>query len=267
VRACYRGSVGASLGVTATTALHRALGTWRDRVDVYVTPSQFLSSKFIAAGFSPHRIVVKPNFVHPDPGAGRGEGGFVLFVGRLSPEKGVGTLLRAWSMVGTAIQLRIVGDGPLARDVVKASRSVRIEWLGRKPSDEVLELMGQARFVVIPSEWYENFPLVLVEAWSKATPIIASNVGATADLVTDRVTGFHFRAGDAEDLARVVRSACAEGRDGSAMRRRVREHYESHYSGEANYRMLTRIYTKALTDRARENRALEAFGRPSETRR
>src|SRR5262245_23237760 len=200
LHACYRDSVSATLVVSAATSLHRTLGTWSDRVDVFVALSEYSRSIFVGAGLSPARIVVKPNPVHPDPGIGTGDGSFALFVGRLSPEKGIKTLLAAWERVGSKIPLKVVGDGPLANMVAQASLQGRVEWLGRRSPVEVYELMGRARCIVVPSEWHEPFGRVVVEALAKGTPIVVSDIGAPRDLVADGVTGFHFRSGDPLDL-------------------------------------------------------------------
>lgn len=254
VRSCYRGGVAPSLAVTAVTAIHRSIGTWRERIDLYIAPSEFTRAQFVAAGFPPEKVLVKPNFVHPDPGVGPGDGGFALFAGRLSFEKGLGTLLDAWQQLDD-IPLRIVGDGPLRPDVVAAASSRRqIEWLGRRSEADVCELMGRARCVVVPSECYETFGRVAAEALAKGTPVVVSDAGAPANLVIDGDTGFHFRSRDAVDLARAVRAAFAEDLDVAGMRSRARRAYESKYSGAVNYEMLMAIYERAVSSRSRGGR-------------
>src|SRR5262249_39355200 len=131
--ACYRSNRAASAVVTAMVAGHRLLGTWTRAVDLYITPSEFARRKYIEGGFLPDAIAVKPNFLDPDPGQGQGQGGQAVFVGRLSEEKGVRTLLDAWRRLAAPLRLRVVGDGPLAGLVQEAScQDSRIEWLGRR---------------------------------------------------------------------------------------------------------------------------------------
>jgi len=250
LHACYRDSIGASLAVSAVASFHRALGTWRDRIDVYVALSEFARSLFVAAGISPAKIAIKPNPVFPDPGVGSGDGGFALFAGRLSPEKGIGTLLAAWKLLGPQIPLKIVGDGPLREQVAEASKAAGVEWLGRRSLSEVYELMGRARCVVVPSEWHEPFGRVVVEAFAKGTPVVASDAGALAELVSDGLTGFHFRAGDPADLARAVRCAFTRDTAVAAMRLQARKEYEARYTGTANCDLLTEIYSRAIAARA-----------------
>jgi glycosyltransferase involved in cell wall biosynthesis len=250
VRGCYRRSVAASLAVATVTTLHRATGTWTNCIDVYVAPSEFVRSKFIEAGFPASKIVVKPNFVHPDPGVGLGEGGFALFAGRLSAEKGVHTLLDAWRQLGKDVPLRIVGDGPLADEVRAAARHSHIEWLGRRPTAEVYELMGKARCVVVPSEWYETFGRVVVEALAKGTPAVVSDAGVPRELVRDGLNGFHFRSRDPLDLSRAIRSMFDPALDVAAMRARARREYEDKYTCAANYETLMSIYERAIRAKA-----------------
>jgi glycosyltransferase involved in cell wall biosynthesis len=162
-----------------------------------------------------------------------------MFVGRLSSEKGVGTLLEAWERLGGRIPLKVVGDGPLASRMIEASRKpLGIEWLGRRPLEEVYARMGEARVLIFPSEWYETFGRVAVESFAKATPAIAANIGAIAELVDHGRTGFHFRSGDPEDLAAQVERALHSASELAVMRREARAEFESKYTAEENYRRL-----------------------------
>jgi len=254
LHACYRDSRAATAPVAAMLTAHRAMGTWRDAVDVYVSLSEFARGKFVEGGLPKDRIVVKPNFVHPDPGPGMGRGGFALFVGRLSPEKGVDTLLDAWDRLKVRLPLKIVGDGPLADRVEGAAAASprRIEWLGRRPVGEVYELMGEASVLVFPSEWYETFGRVAAEAFAKGTPVIAAEIGAISELVEHGRTGLRFRPGDAEDLARKVQWAVNHPTELARMRLEARGEYERRYGAEANYHRLMEIYEMAAEkERAR----------------
>src|SRR5262249_2273262 len=211
VHKCYRGSGAASAATAAMLATHRALGTWRTAVDVYIALSGFSRDKLITGGVPDHRIVVKPNFVFPDPGPGKGTGDYALFVGRLSAEKGVETLLQAWEGLTGRVTLKIVGDGPMKELVQEAaSRDSRIQWLGSQPSESVYALMGEALFLVLPSRCYENFPRVVVEAFAKGTPVLASKLGAMAEIIDDGRTGLHFEPGDPIDLVAKIGQLLAD---------------------------------------------------------
>lgn len=246
VYGCYRQSRAASAVVAGMLTLHRLLGTWT-LVDRFIALTDFARQKFIQAGFPPEKLAVKPNFVHPDPGPGEGRGGYALFVGRLSPEKGIRTLLRAWERLGGKVPLKIVGDGPLAGDVRQAVRQMPgVEWLGRKTPDEVYTLMGNAAFLVFPSEWYETFGRVAIEAFAKGTPVLAADIGAVAEVTDHGRTGLHFRPGDLEDLAAKVEWLLAHPTELARMRREARAEYEAKYTAERNYQLLMEIYGQAL---------------------
>jgi glycosyltransferase involved in cell wall biosynthesis len=226
--------------------LHRALGTW-NLVDRFIALTEFARQKFIEGGFPPEKISVKPNFVHPDPGPGEGGGGYALFVGRLSPEKGLGTLLMAWERLGGKVPLKIVGDGPLAPEVQEAQKRIPgVEWLGRKAPEEVYALMGEAAFLVFPSEWYETFGRVAIEAFAKGTPVLAAHIGAVGEVTEDGRTGLHFRPGDPEDLAAKVEWFLAHPNELARMRKEARAEYEAKYTAEENYRQLMAIYQTVL---------------------
>jgi len=191
--------------------------------------------------------VVKPNFVAPDPGRGQGGGGYALFVGRLAPEKGTGTMLAAWGRLGTRFPLKIVGDGPLKDQVVRvAARRSDVEWLGHRPVADVHALMRKADMLVFPSQWYETFGRVAAEAFAAGTPVIAADIGAVAELVEHGRTGLKFRPGDPEDLATRVGWALSHPAELRRMREEARAEFEAKYTAERNYLALMEIYEAAL---------------------
>ncbi|MBW4575773.1 MAG: glycosyltransferase [Aphanothece sp. CMT-3BRIN-NPC111] len=243
VHNCYRQSRVASAGVATMLTVHRTLRTWSQMVDVYIALTEFARQKFIQGGIPAEKIVVKPNFIHPDPGSGTGGGGYALYVGRLSVEKGIDTLLAAWERLQGKIPLKIVGEGPLANQVVEATaRSPQIEWLGRRPMAEVYDLIGEAKVLVFPSKWYETFGRVAVEAFAKGTPVIAANIGAIAELIENDRTGIHFQPGDPDDLAAKVEWVLSHPDALAQMRREVRAEFEARYTADENYRRLMEIY-------------------------
>jgi glycosyltransferase involved in cell wall biosynthesis len=262
VHGCYRQDRSASAVVAALAAGHRAVGTWTRAVDLYFTPSEFARRKLVEGGLPADRIAVKPNFVHPDPGPGDGRGGYAVFVGRLSPEKGLDTLLAAWPRLRAPLPLKVVGDGPLA-DLVRSGcrRDPRLEWLGRRSPDEVLALVGAAACLVMPSTWYETFGRTVVEAFARGTPVVAARIGALTELVDEGRTGLLFAPGDAPDLAAQVERLLADPVRLERMRRAARLEYECKYTAETNYGMLLGIYEQALARKVRrapKSRAREA---------
>lgn len=245
---CYRRSAAQSLLVAGTMALHRAAGTWDDSVDAYIALTEFAKAKFVAGGLPADKIVVKPNFIHPDPGVRASPGDYAISVGRLSGEKGLMTMLRAWRGLAD-IPLKILGDGPLRADMqsfIAREGLHGVESMGFRPREEALQLLKGARFLVFPSECYESFPMTILEAFACGVPVVASRRGSTGEIVRDGETGLLFTAGDASDLQRAARQAWRNPdtlRDSTA---RARHAYESRYSAAANYPALMRVYETAL---------------------
>jgi glycosyltransferase involved in cell wall biosynthesis len=247
---CYRGSRPGSAAVAAMLAFHRLKGTWRREVDVYIALSEFGRKKFIEGGLPPEKLIVKPNFSDPDPGLGSEKENFTVFVGRLSAEKGIGTLLEAWPRVfaHTGTRLKIIGDGPMRASAEAASKgNAGIEYLGRLESQqEVYAAMGAAQALVFPSIWYEGQPRTIVEALAKGTPILASRLGSMPEMVADGRTGLLFEPGNPDDLARQAQVLLTGQADRQRMRQAARLEFESHYTAEQNYPLLMRCYQTAL---------------------
>ena len=246
-RGCYRGSRSATAVAAGMLSIHLAIGSFHNGVDAYVALSRFARDKCIEGGLPAERVVVKPNFVSPDPGVGRGDGGYAVFVGRLEPEKGVETLIDAWRRHMRGVRLKIVGHGPLAGEVQRAVAECEdIEWLGRLPQKEVHEAIGRASFLVIPSQWYEGFPKTLLEAYAKGTPALASRIGSLAELVDHGKTGLHFEPGDADDLAAKAKQMLSDPLGLLCMRANARREFETKYTASRNYEMLREVYEQAL---------------------
>lgn len=246
IHRCYRNSSAASAGVMTMLSVHRALKTWTETVDLYIALTEFARQKFISGGLPAEKIVIKPNFVDPDPGIGEGKGGYALYVGRLSTEKGLDTLLAAWEQLDVPLPLKIVGDGPLADEVIAATqKQPHIEWLGRKSMAEVHSLMGEAMFLVFPSKWYETFGRVAIESFAKGTPVVAANIGAIAELVTSGRTGLHFQPSNPKDLAAKVGWLLAHPAELVQMRHEARAEFLAKYTAEQNYQRFIEIYNLA----------------------
>lgn len=248
VHGCYRGSRPASAMVAATVSFHSLLGTWSQAVDVFIAYSRFAMDKFIQGGLPAEKLAFKTNFLHPAPQTGAGIGGYGLFVGRLSVEKGLGVMLDAWRQLGGKIPLKILGDGPMAGLVTEAVKEMpEIEWLGRIPLEEVYEVVGNAAFLVFPSEWYETFGRVAIEAFAKGTPVVASKIGAITELVAHERTGLHFRPSDPRDLADKINWLLAHPQALSRMRLEARAEFEAKYTAADNYKRLMEIYESAIS--------------------
>ena len=246
VHACYKGSTAATATVAAMLSIHHALGTWEKLVDVYIAPCDFVRRKLIEGGVPPLKIEIKPHFVDDDGCVGDGKGGYALFAGRLSPEKGVDTLLASWEELDNIIPLIIAGDGSSAALLSDAQAKIQnLKCLGWVPHESVRDLMRGAAFLIVPSKWYEAFGLVIIEAFSVGTPVIVSAFGAIQELVCDAITGWHFQPGDARDLVAKVKWAVSHPEYLREMRVRARAEFEAKYTPERNYELLMRIYQRA----------------------
>jgi len=187
--------------------------------------------------------------VEIDPGRATRARGYALYAGRLSPEKGLDTLLRAWERLGVRCPLHIIGDGPeraALEDQVRQRYILNVTFRGSLSRTDTIAAMKEARFLVVPSQWYEGFPMVIAEAMACGTPVVCSRLGAMEEIVADHRTGLHFTAGDAEDLAQKAVWAWTHPVETSEMGRAARLEYERNYTAEGNYISLMEIYERVL---------------------
>lgn len=244
---CYRDSRPMSATVSAMQLFSRLRGTWHSDIDMFIAINRVVRDKYVQGGFPEEAIAVKPHFVDPDPGPGEHRGNFAVYVGRLSPEKGVTSLLQAWESAPGQMPLKIIGDGKLAGDVATAAeRNPLIEWLGSQPLDRVVEIIGDAAFLVFPSIWQEPFGRTIIEAYARGTPVVASALGASLELVVPGKTGLHFEAGNPHDLARSVSEVARDPQRLEAMGREARSVFKAEYTADRNYRELLQIYQTAM---------------------
>ncbi|HEX5538638.1 MAG TPA: glycosyltransferase, partial [Methylophilaceae bacterium] len=242
VRRCYRGSLAQSAVVVGMQGLHRMLGTYQNRVTRYIALNQFCSDKFVEAGLPSARMAIKPNFIDlPAPVHSQARSG-ALFVGRLSAEKGIATLARAIALYPAA-KLGVIGTGPQQAELEGAAA---IHLHGWQEPQAIYERMAQAAYLVMPSVWYENFPRTLVEAFACGLPVIASRLGAMAELVRNGETGLLFEPGDAADLAAKMQWADANPEAMQRMGQAARAEYEARYTSETNFNQLMAIYADAI---------------------
>jgi glycosyltransferase involved in cell wall biosynthesis len=238
---CYRGSMAGSAAIAGMIATHRAIGTWRNKVSRFIALNGFARDRFIDAGLPPDRISVKPNFVDVPAWAETPRSG-ALFVGRLSVEKGVDVLLKAWRSLD--IPITIIGDGP-ERERLERQAPRTVSFLGKRTEAEVQAAMASAELLIVPSIWFENFPMTVVEAMAQGTPVLASRLGAMIEIVEQGVTGWHFAAADPQDLATQVRDLFARPDRLRTLGRTARRFYETELSASVNLSMLERIYDQA----------------------
>lgn len=249
VHSCYRDNLAGSAVATAGMVAHWSIGTWRRSVDRFIALTKFASHKMIDGGVPGDKIAVKPNFVDPDPGAGFGHGGYFLYAGRLTEEKGLRVLLECWREGRDLPLLKIAGTGPLESEVRQAAAALHnLEWVGRRSSEEVLQLMRDAYALLCPSQWYEGMPRVVIESLAVGTPVVASSIGSYPEMIVDGQSGALFPPGDAQALHIRLRELLDSG-SLTAMRTQARQCFKSSYTGEKNFTLLLNVYRSVLLAR------------------
>lgn len=249
IHACYHNSRPQTAVIAAMLTIHRWRKTWNEKITTYIALSNFSKKLFVQGGIPKERIVVKPNFIIPDPGYTENRERFVLYVGRLSAEKGLRTLLKAWTQL-KKVPLKIVGDGPEMKTIQEFTKELEInniEFLGEIPHVQVMALMKRASFLVFPSETFESFGMTIAEAFACGTPVIASKLGSIEEIVEDGRNGLHFNPGDFQDLKSKISWAWNHSDEMLDMRRDARKTYEEYYSAEVNYKSLMSIYNNAIS--------------------
>jgi len=240
----YKNSIPGSFLLARMVEYHKAKGTWKTNVDMFIALTEFARDKFIESGIPADKIVVKPNFVEqaPEEKHLNNPRHGALFVGRVSPEKGVSTLLRAWDNVD--YPLTVAGGG--ATDNMIESASSNVKFLGNVNPDKIPELMQQASFLVMPSEWYEGFPMVLVEAYFNKLPVIASDIGSLSELILDGVTGYKFPPGDSAALRTAVNKMIDDPESTLAMSDKAARRAHDLYSASKNHEIIMGVYNKLI---------------------
>lgn len=245
---CYRNSQLGSLVVAHMVAQHRTLGTWNTKVNRFIALTEFAKSKFVQAGFPEYKICVKPNFVAGSQStessghAGR-DTRQALYVGRLSPEKGIATLAEAWGGLAEDYVLKVAGSGELSNRFVGLDK---VELLGFQDSQAITGLMRRAGFLILPSEWYEGFPMVLLEAFANGLPVIASRIGSLAEVVQEGETGLLFEPGNSKELAQKARWLFEHPAEQVRMGLNAKRAYNEKYTAEINYTQLAAIYADVI---------------------
>lgn len=203
---CVRGSLGASMLVMLESAVHKSLGMYKKNLDRVVVPSHFFHDKLVEWGWPREQIAYIPNFVdvdHLQPRTSVGKS--VLYFGRLAPEKGVDTLMHAAAAAG--VPLEIAGTGPSEDELKALAESIDgdIRFLGRLEKAEVEQAVTDCRVVVLPSRWYENAPMSILESYALGTAVVGARIGGIPELVQENQTGFLFDVDNVEELATLLR--------------------------------------------------------------
>jgi glycosyltransferase involved in cell wall biosynthesis len=242
---CYRQSRPATATVALMLQIQRKRAMF---ADLHVALTEFSRNKFIACGIPAETVCVKPNFVYPDPQERNEPGSYAVVVGRLSEEKGLHTLLIAWKRLRSSIPLSIVGEGSLLPELQKKASELKLAGVtfhGRLSHENTLRMIKAAKFLIVPSECYENFPMGIAEAFACGVPVLCSDLGGMREIVEENRTGLRFGAGNSADLADKVAWAWSHPEQMTAMGKNARREYQARYTAEKNYPLLMEIYRRA----------------------
>jgi len=241
--------------------IHRLTGLLK-LVDFFIAPSQFLRNKMIEYGFPSEKVIHIPYFVDAKSiKPSLDNDGYILYSGRLSYEKGLKTLVKAVSLCDS-VKLFIAGGGPLKAELETIAKNIapeKVTFLGYLNRDRLQKVVDDAMFVVVPSEWYENFPYAILEAFASAKPVIGSRIGGIPQLIKDRQTGILFQPGNTNDLAEKISWMIEHSKERQEMGHRARESVEKECNPELHYKRLMEVYEAALKKPARARSNIDCF--------
>lgn len=239
----YRNSLIGTFFLANMIRKHQMQGTWNRKVDRLITLTNFGKNLFINSGIKGSQLAIKPNFIEDFNTNNCTKENYALFVGRISEEKGINALIKAWEKIN--YKIIIIGDGPLKNKFLN-TKNKNIHFLGSKNKKEVQRLMMKASFLVIPSIWYEGLPMVIIEAFCAGLPVIGSKIGAIEEVVSDRTTGLHFETNNHIDLRKKVHMLINNKKLLSSLSKNARNEYLIKYTPEKNYFRLMEIYRNAI---------------------
>ena len=249
---CYRNSRIATLPLASSVSLHRFLGTWSKQVDAFIALTSFQREVMVEAGLPRDLVHVKPNFFPGNPTVTpwSERKDCAVFVGRLSEEKGILSLVKAWLMWGsTAPELRVIGDGPLRPELdrlVREAPDVSIKILGQLSSNAAQNEIAKSRLLLVPSECFEGFPMVVREAFAFGTPVAASDIGPLPTIVKSGENGFLFQPKNSVSLWNKVRSDWNGENRLERLGHGARRSFEKLYTEKTNLEKLEAIYERAI---------------------
>jgi glycosyltransferase involved in cell wall biosynthesis len=242
---CHRGSFLSTLLLVIEMTLHRRLKLYEKFIDLFIPPSHFMGRMLVRGGFDPSKIrqlfytIQIDSFPH-----GLQEDDYFVFYGRLSEEKGLLTLLEAMQGVDNGY-LKIIGEGPmkaeLDRTIQKSEIGDRVILTGAMGGEELKQAVARSQFVVVPSEWYENSPLVIYESFAMGKPVIGADIGGISELVEDGIHGLLFRAGDSEVLRAAIKKLLSDSTLRKQMGSAARQRAEALFDPEVHYQEMIGI--------------------------
>jgi len=242
---CYRNSRIQTYAVARMVEKNKKWGTWNEKIDRFIVLSRFSQKKMVQGGFPADKLGIKPNFFFGDPGFSTEQADFFVFAGRFEESKGVQVLYDA-TVRNEEIKIKIAGSGPqekILRNLASA------DFLGQIAKNDLLEVIKKSIALVFPSVWFEGMPMTIIEAFACGKPVIASNLGVMAELITDGKTGILFEPGNSDELRDKMIWAMNNKEKMAEMGKNARKEFEEKYTAERNYDLLMNIYTEVIEQR------------------
>jgi glycosyltransferase involved in cell wall biosynthesis len=245
---CIKNSYLKSFLGTIEAYFSKLINTYK-KIDMYIMPSKFYESKFLEFGFNQEKMHFLPNFLVGDEFTPKYQyGSYFSYIGRLSEEKGIITLLK--SMKDVKGHLKVIGTGPLEEKlkelIVELKLENRVELVGFKSNDELKELINHSQFIVVPSEWYENAPYTILEALALGKVIIGADIGGIPEFIEEGRNGFLFEAGNELDLVNKINLVINQEELLLRMSKHSRSIFEERYNDEAHYQEIMKFYKEVL---------------------
>ena len=244
---CYRNSFMATLPMAAMISFNRITGSFKNNVDCYIALTEFAKTRLVAGGLPSEKISIKPNFVSPYKSTQASIGKYAIFVGRLTQEKGVATLIEACKQT-KHIPVKVLGDGTLKKQLesICIRYDLNVEFLGNQSNSNTMAMINNSKFLIIPSECYEGFPVVVAEAYACAKPLLGSKIGSLDEIIVENFTGRKFTYGSSVELADSMRKMWADTSILEKMSENAIKTFTDKYSPEVNLEILLSIYRKVI---------------------
>lgn len=250
---CKRGSLSASVLATAEMYFHEWFRLYEPNVDLFISPSEFLAHKVAEHGLRT-RVVTIPNFINPDTFSPRyDKDDYFVYVGRLVKVKGVPTLFEAMRHLPPTARLKVAGSGEIEqelRDFAQRHELQNIEFLGHLGTAELTDVVQRAAFTVVPSEWYENYSMTVIESFACGTPVVGAAIGGIPEQVRDGWNGLLFPSGDAAALAKKIEFMLTHPDEARRMGENGRVQVDTVNSPQFHYDETLAVYTEVLGGRA-----------------
>lgn len=242
VKKCYHNSY--LLSFLMANRVRKTKKYVKKYVSRFIALNSFAKNKMVEGGFDKNKISIKPNFLRNNKIKKYSDKNYALYIGRLSREKGIGYLLKAFEDLD--FELKIAGSGPFKNIVKKYSdKHDNIDYLGYVSGKQKIEYLSNCSFIIVPSTWYEMFPISILEAYKYIKPVIATDLGGIPEIVKDGISGFLFEKDNIESLKNSI-NKIIKGKKYIKMGKNARKIFEKKYTAEENYRLLMDIYQKAI---------------------